>query len=398
MKSIIKCLTVLAALLLLLAGCEWDGPTSQWKLVEQETDSPVITDVDPSVAVAGMNYIIIHGENFTENQENVSVYISGYESEIVDFSGSLIKIRRPDRSGDSLAIRVDVFGAVNLGEWEPYTVTSVYEPFGEFLSGTALACLAVDQDENLYVVENTTTHEVYKITAAGEKTIVGHGNGTIYGAAIHTDGNLVLFANKKDIYSVEPDSLPIYATVDKNVKIGVFDSQGILYASGNRADINIVLPDHSTRPAGLYPTDDVLCLRVVDNMLFALIGLKSTDASHPAMAVWRHQILDNQGNLGDAELVFDWASAGESYAESSPATFTLDSEGGIYIGSDHAAPILYFDPSTGHMDEIYKGIIPSAATKLLWGNGNYLYMVYSAGTSENNLFRIDMGRPQDRDF
>ena len=116
------------------------------------------------------------------------------------------------------------------------------------------------------------------------------------------------------------------------------------------------------------------------------------------MAIWRHQILDDQGNLGDPELVFDWASAGEAYAESEPATFTLDTEGGIYIGSDNAAPILYYDPSTGHMDDIYKGILPSAVTKLLWGNGDYLYMIYSGGPTDYNLFRIDMGRPQDRDF
>ena len=68
MKSIIKSLMVLSALLLLVAGCEYDGPTSQWKLVEPETNPPVITEVDPSVALAGMNYITIHGENFTDNQ------------------------------------------------------------------------------------------------------------------------------------------------------------------------------------------------------------------------------------------------------------------------------------------------------------------------------------------
>ena len=398
MKSIIKCLTVLAALLLLMAGCEWNGPTSQWKLVEPEADSPVITEVDPSVAVAGMNYIIIHGENFTDNQENVSVYISGYQTEIADFSNSLIKVRRPDRSGDSLSIRVDVFGDVNLGRWEPYTITSVYEPYGEFLSGNPLACLVIDEDENIYVAENTTAHDVYEISAGGEKKVLGHGNSTMYGAAISPNGKLLIFSNNEEIYSVEPDSLMLYATAAENVKIGVFDSQGILFAGGNRADINIVLPDLTTKTAGLYPRDEILCLRVVDNMLFALISLRSPDASHPAMAIWRHQILDDQGNLGNAELVFDWASAGEAYAESSPATFTIDSEGGFYIGSDNAATLLYYNPSTGDMDEIYKGIIPSGATKLLWGNGNYLYMVYSAGSSENDLFRIDMGRPQDRDF
>lgn len=393
---------ILAALIIIFivvtAGCEYEGPTAQWKLVEEETDSPTITEVVPSVAVAGVNYLTINGENFTDNQDKVTVHINGYNAEIVDFSNSSIKIRRPDRSGDSLSIKVSVYGAVNLGKWEPYTITPVYEPYGQFLSGTPLGCLAIDKDENVYVVENTATLEVYKITPSGEKTQIGNADGLIQGAAIDPNGKLYLFRNVKDIYVVESDTVHIYATVSKRVNTGVFDSHGTLYASGRRADINIVQPDLSTKQAGFYSSDEIFCLRIVDNYLYALIELRSSDESHPEMAIWRHQILDDQGNLGDAELVFDWASAGEAYTESTPATFTIDSEGGIYIGSDNVAPILYYNPSTEKIDEIYKGIIPSSATKLLWGNGNYLYMVYSGGSSENDLFRIDMGRPEDRDF
>jgi len=385
------CLTLFAAAAFFCA-CEWDGPTAQWDLVEQETDSPTITEVMPSVAVAGINFITINGENFGDNQDNVSVYINGYNAEIVDFSSTSIKIRRPDRSGDSLSIKVNVYGAVNLGRWEPYTITPVTEPFGQFLSGTEIGCLAIDEDENLYVVENTTTREVYKITPNNEKILLGNADPLIRDAAIHTDGTLVLFGNRKDIYHVEADTVSVYATVESNVYTGTFDSNGILYASGRRADINIILPD-SIRLAGLYDADEIFCLRAVNDYLYALVELRS---GSPAIAIWRHQILDDQGNLGGAEIVFDWASAGEAYADSEPATFAVDSDGGIYIGSDNASPILYYDPSTGDMEDIYKGIIPSAATHLTCGNGNYLYMVYS-GDSED-LFRIDMGNPGDRDF
>ena len=398
MKSTIKVLIAFMAVLLVMAGCEYDGPTSQWTLVEEESDSPTITEVVPSVAVPGVNYLTIHGENFTDNQENVNVYINGFLAEIADFSETSIKIRRPDRSGDSLSIKVNVFGAVNLGRWEPYTVEPVREAYGEFLSGTPLGCLAIDDDENVYVVENTTTHEVYKVTQNGVRSMIGQCPISVQGAAVDPNGKLFLFGNRKDIYCVEADSIPIYATVEKNVNTGVFDNYGTLYASGRRADINIILPDLSVKQAGFYTNDEVFCFRVVDNSLYALAELRNPDETHPAIAIWRHQILDDQGNLGAAELVFDWASAGEAFLESEPATFSLDSEGGIYIGSDHTSPILYYDPSTGSTEEIYKGILPSAVTKLVWGNSNYLYMVYSGSSSENDLYRIDMGRPQDRDF
>lgn len=393
---------ILAAFIIIfivvMAGCEYDGPTAQWTNVVEETDSPAITEVVPSVAVAGVNYLTINGINFSEDPEKVSVYINGYQSEIVDFSSSSIKIRRPDRSGDSLSIKVNVYGAVNLGRWEPYTITPVYDSYGEFLSGTALGCLAIDKDENVYVVENTSTREVYKITPTGEKTLIGNADAAIQGAALDANGKLYLFRNNKNIYAVETDTLAIYATVAKNVNSGVFDSHGTLYASGKSADINVVLPDGSARQAGFYARDEIFCLRIFDNYLYALIELRTSDETHPELAIWRHQILDAQGNLGDAELVFDWAATGEDYAESVPETFTIDTKGAIYIGSDNAAPILYYNPSTQTIDQIYKGIIPASAAKLLWGNGNYLYMIYSGGSSDNDLFRIDMGSPEDRDF
>jgi len=384
-------------ILWIITGCEYEGPTSPWNLLEEETDSPEITEVVPSVAIPGINYLTIHGENFTDNQDEVNVYINGYNAEIVDFSDSLIMIRRPDRSGDSLSIKVDVFGTVNLGRWEPYAISSVYEPFGEFLSGTALGCLTMDQDKNIYLVENSSTHDFFKVTPSGKKEQVGNGVGTIYEAAVDPNGKLYYFRNRKEIYTVESDTVLEYTELLNKVNTGIFDSHGVLYATGKRADINIILPDTSVKMAGLYIDDEVFCLRIVDNMLYALIEIRNPDASHPATAIWRHQIQDDQGTLGDAELVFDWASAGESYEESSPVTFAVDPQGGVYIGSDNVAPILYYNPDTGNIDAIYKGVVPSAASKLLWGYDNFLYMVYS-GESSEDLFRIDMGNPEDRDF
>ncbi|MBN1783134.1 IPT/TIG domain-containing protein [bacterium] len=398
MKSIIKTGLIFAFLLLVVAGCEYDGPVSQWDLVGEETDSPVITEVVPAAAVPGANFLTIVGDHFTDNQENVSVYINGYQAEIVDFSRSSIRIRRPDRSGDSLAIRVNVFGAVNLAKWEPYIISPVYESYGGFISGTALGCLAVGQDEHVYVVENSTAHDIFEVPPDGERQLLGQAPYAIQGGAVRSDGKLVLFANRKDIYDVGSDSVTVYATVDKNVYTGAFDSYGNLYTSGRRTDINIVLSDLSIKKANLYANDEVFCIRIEDDAFYALVQLRSPDESHPEIAVWRHPILDDQANLGDAELIFDWALAGEAYAETVPETFTMDSEGGIYIGSDNVSPILYYNPATGGVDEIYKGIVPSSAAKLVWGSGNYLYMIYSSDASEDDLLRIDMGNPQDRDF
>ena len=390
----------LVVLLIVMTGCEYDGPTAQWKMVQEETDSPQITEIVPaSEAVAGVNYITINGENFTDNRENVQVYINGYNAEIVDFSSSSIKIRRPNRVGDSLSVKVDVYGAVNLGIYEqPYKISSVCETYGDFLSGTALGSLAIDTDENLYVVENTTTREIYKISPSGEKTLLGNADRAMNDGTLDNNGKLYLFANRKDIYVVETDTVGIYATVEKNVTTGAFDANGTLFTSGKKAGINIVAADLTTTQNKIYVNDEVFCLRIKNNTLYVLVQFKSPDEAHPEFSLWRHTILDAQGNLGDGELVFDWALAGGDYAESIPSSFTIDSKGGVYIASDNPSPILYYNPTSGTKDAVYKDILPSPAQKVLWGNGNYLYLVYSGGSSDNNLYRVDMGIPENRDY
>jgi hypothetical protein len=83
----------------------------------------------------------------------------------------------------------------------------------------------------------------------------------------------------------------------------------------------------------------------------------------------------------------DWAQTGE-FANSTPACLTFSASGTIFIGSDYTHPILILN-SDGTQDILYKNIIPDDATKLVWGNGNYLYMILDG--SEKNVLRIDMG-------
>ena len=53
-----------------------------------------------------------------------------------------------------------------------------------------------------------------------------------------------------------------------------------------------------------------------------------------------------------------------------------------------------YNPVNGNQDILYKGILPSYASKLVWGANNYFYMVLTG--DENDLVRIDMGDPDVR--
>jgi hypothetical protein len=63
----------------------------------------------------------------------------------------------------------------------------------------------------------------------------------------------------------------------------------------------------------------------------------------------------------------------------------------MYVGTNDVNPIIMVKPDNTE-DILYKDILPSAAQKLVWGDGNLLYMIL-ANDSEVSLVKIDMGAP-----
>ncbi|MBN1996840.1 IPT/TIG domain-containing protein [candidate division KSB1 bacterium] len=401
--KLLKCMLFVSALfaLLICPGCKMDEPTALYKQKYTSAEAPVITEITPVAgAPAGVNYISLKGKNFSPDISKTQVYVDGYTAELTHLDSVSITFRRPDRTGDSTSIKVNVFGAAALGVLEPYKIDPVYEPFGKFISGDRIGGIAVDKSENLYVVENNTAHTVYKIDPQGNKTVAGHTDGNINGATIGPDGNLYVFIRKREIYMLDlaagVDTLALWTSVGANMTRGCFDDFGNLYTSGaKRSDVVVVTPDLSNRSLGLYPNDEIFCMQVYENYLYLLVEVASPNESKPALAIWRHAILDASGNLGDRDLLLDWSTT-EEYAESAPLTFAVGNDGNIYIGTDYTYPIMFYNHQDGSMDMVYKAILPTSAEMLAWGTGNYMYMVL--GGEAWNVLRLSMGVPEVRDF
>ena len=152
MKSIIKILIALVVVLLVMTGCEYDVAEPQWTQEHEDPPVPVINQVDPSGAVAGVNTITIMGEYFSDTMEKNHVYFDNTEVEILESSSDMIKVRRPNIVNDSSTVTVVSYDALLAAKFGPYRVDSVMEPYGNFLENDALSALAMDEDENLYVV------------------------------------------------------------------------------------------------------------------------------------------------------------------------------------------------------------------------------------------------------
>jgi hypothetical protein len=380
---------VVAALMMVITGCEYNAPTAMYYQKQKTTIKTSITQLDPDTeAGAGINYITIMGENFSPVQEHNRVYFDGYEAEIVSTSPTAIAVRRPNKSGDSITVKVVTDSALEIAQYQGYKIKSVFAPWGGFIGNDQLGAVAVDKNENVYVIQRIPS-TVYRITPDGENSVIGEASRAATDAKIGPTGDLYLLVNQRTIsrMNVNTGEETEWLDVGKRVSYGDFDSNGNFYVSGRRSGIVVIAPDNSIKTIDVYLRDEIFCVRVFNDYVYLLVELASPGENMPELAIWKHKILDSVGTLGEAELVLDMATTGE-YAESTINDFTFSHDGTIYIGTEYAQPVLVVKPDLS-MDMLYKNILPGRAMKLVWGNGNYIYMI--EGGDENNLLRVDIG-------
>jgi len=378
------------------AGCEYEGPTAMYYQDHAQTLAPQISQIEPDgEAGAGVNYITIKGANFSETAENTQVYFNSYSAEIVDNSATAITVRRPNITSDSVVVKVVTDGALEIARYGPYRITPVYSAYGDFITGNRLSTMMADDQGNVFVFQSSP-RTVFKINPDGTRiTLPNETSRAVTDARIAPDGKLILMMNNRRIYQMDMQSgeESEWFDVTKSVASGDFDGNGNFYAGGRRSDLNVIAAGLAGKRAlGQYSSDEIVWVRVHLDHVYILLAPRTPTPENPAMAIWRHPILDSSGNLGSGELMLDWEET--EVALYSPTSFTISGDGTLYVGvevEDESAatlsPILILN-SDGSHDLLYKGILPSYAAKVSWAAGDYLYMLL--GGDDWDLIRIEI--------
>ena len=398
----------MAALMAIMIGCDFDVTQPRWYQPPTTTAVVTITGIDPVEATPGVNFITIHGTNFTgaidtvvihnENVDTTFIYNGVYFDKVladaVEFSATSIKVRRPNLVSNSCIVKVVSNSALLVAKSPaPYRIDAVLQRYGSFLENVVLAVVAVDREENLYVVE-TGSKYIYKIATDGDKTNIGTATRVPTDASIGPDGNLYLPENNRAIDKVEIATGAVTRWTQlpsgKVVKFGDFGNNGYFYTGGTRTDLVIVPFDLSTTPtsAGFYANDEILAIRFCNGYIYVV---SRTSGSQNPAKIWRH-LLDATGKVGSQELVLDMSTTGD-FSSRMISAIAFSSNGTMYIATDSPDPILVVDPATNNVDFFYKDILPSNCKQFGWGNGTYLYMI-SGDTNlgqEWTVYRVDMG-------
>jgi hypothetical protein len=373
-----------------LTGCEYDVATPKYYDKFDSPPTPKITRLIPeTVAGGGVNTITIEGENFSSGADRNKVYFGNFDTEVISATPTSIVVRRPNVTG-LVTAKVVPYDAIEVARYSvPYMVDTVITTYGGFMLNIQLQAIAVDNEENVYVGYADKT--VFKVPPGGETTTIGKSNRVVTSMAMGNDGQLYLFANNATISKMNPTDGTDTDWVKlgtKKASFGDFDRNGNLYAGGKNSDLFVVQPGGTFAALGVYNTSDIRAIHVYNGYVYVAIS-----GAGNAWSIFRHQILDAAGTLGDKQPVLDRTAAGV-YSQSVFKDLAFSEDGVMYIATDYQQPIMMMN-SDQSQDILYKYIIPSSPgpVMLAWGSGNYLYSIIGSQLPQPNwkLYRIDMG-------
>ncbi|HPG41499.1 MAG TPA: IPT/TIG domain-containing protein [bacterium] len=392
-KRVITGILSLASLVILLSGCEYDVKTPLWYDDYTNPPVPVISRIEPAnIAGPGVQKITIYGENFSATAARNFVYFDKTQAELLNSTTTSITVRRPAIISDSAVIKVASGDAVQVVKYSPYKITSVWSNFGDFLGNPTIAGIAVDNAENVYIVQNITTpRTIYKITPDGIKTNLGESTRNVTEIFVGPGNKLYILMNYRRINQVDLNSGENieYVDIGKTVSFGDFDRHGIMYVGGSKSDLFVVDTNKNKKAVGVYALYNILGIRVFEDYVYVLATHTRPGNGDVTTGIWKHKINDTAGTLAAGELVLDWATTG-AYAASTPYGFTFTQDGNMLIATDYSQPIMILGRD-GSIDYLYKDILPTYAANIEWGTGNFLYMLLDG--EARTLVRIDMGAP-----
>jgi hypothetical protein len=398
-------LFMLASLSALLWGCKYDVEDPMWEKPYDIPPTPTISQIQPSSAPAGVNTIVITGQNLSGVPSTNGVYFGVRSAEIVSSTSTSIVVRRPNLVADSCTVKVVSDSALIVAKIHFGKIDLVMDRFGSFADAVPLAALAADSLGNLLVISNISPPTIWRVLPDGSKSILATSySGITYRAptdAVVKRGILYLTANNREIQKVDLSTGVASAWTrmpsGKVVKCGDFDTSGYFYTGGVAgADLCIVPPNPPAtlttvqiRLSGYYLNEDVLAIRYIKGYLYV-----ASQAASASPKIWRH-LVSAGGTLGAQELVVN-LGAYTDFASRTIRALSFSAAGDVYITTNSIDPLLVYKTATGTLDCLYKGIIPPYGKQAYWGDSGYLYMI--SGDVDNtdaslqwNVARVAMG-------
>ena len=371
-------LSLAAVGLLLVSGCTNPKTGSLYDPTASVKPQPTIASVSPTgSAFAGMDTIIISGTNFSTVLSENTVLFNTTSAAILNVSATQLTLVAPLVALDSVAIRVQVYGADLFSNTFQYKLKAGIAAFGGLLSTEGGTALLTDNGGNLYAGYSSLGLEagISKFTPAGVRSTyapITAGVASWSSLKMGPQGYIYGVRNVRALYRFAPgggSSAVLWTQVVGTTFTDIdFDQSGNLWAGGNNSNIYRIAQDKTVSP---YPfVGAVHSMRVYNGYLYFAA---KTDAGEK---IWRAQI--SSSGLGTPEIYFDFASA---YPSNVPVTITFSSDGILYIGTDSPDGLVVVNLNKTYSAPFaaYKSLYSPGFLSLAWGAADDLYATSSAG-------------------
>ncbi len=388
--------------LIFFNSCEnLNYPDDIWNEDDIGNQKPFISSVIPvEGAFAGIDTLTIYGGNFSKVASDNIVYFNESIGSIISSSDEIIEVVGPNLVSDSITIRIAVQGALEFGNYNNlYKLYPAVENYGPFDQFTDIFSLDLDGEENLIVsLDGAPNAEFWMVDTDQDSSVWSGSLSKGSGMKLGPDES-IYFVNYqrflyKDEQGTEKENSEIFKRLNGNATDLDFDSYGNLYVGGNGSLIDVVdIQDNDGLSSGVtqvvdLDSLDIVAMKVFTDFLYILTNNNSFD-----QAIYRMEILNSEGSLGEIELVFDWSAYSNN--QFSALCFTLDHQGNIFIGSDsELCPITVVE--NGSARTLYPSILSPPINYMSWGNSNYLYVI-NRMSDVNRVQRIDT-RSQGADY
>ena len=385
------------------AGCSYSVEEPMWDKPFTTPATPAITQIQPSSAPAGVNTILITGQNLNGVPNTNGVYFDLTPAEVVNKSSTSILVRRPSLVTTSCTVKVVSDSALVVAKSSFGAIDQVMDRVGDFRDNITLATVSVDSVENLHIVSGVTPVTVWTVTPAGDKTVLSTSGISLRppNDAALRNGVLYLAGNNREIQQINLSTGAAARWTQlpsgRVVKTGAFDADGYYYTGGAAGSDLIIVPPNPPSTltlsqitlSGSYAAEEILSVRISKGYVYVASRPNSTTP----VKIWRHPVV-GLGQIGAQELFLDLGTFA-AFSSRVVRSMEFSSSGLMYLATDSADPLLVFNPASSTplaLDNFYKGIVPPNAKNSAWGHGSYMYVVIGDAANADPALRWNIAR------
>ena len=367
-------------------------PKDIWDKNDEGSPTPTVTSILPADgAFAGIDTIVISGQNFSLTQTENLVYFNSMLGNVVNATATELSVVPPNLVSDSVTVKVAVQGAFVFGEYDSfYRLTAAVQEYGPFDQFTDIYSLDLDLNENLYVsMDGSPNAEFWMVDSNGDSSVWSGALAKGSGMKIGPTGSIYFVNYQRYLYKDEQDTpkenTEIFKRLNGNATDLDFDANGNLFVGGTGSVIDVVnIYDDGGITSGVTEVKDLGDLKVVNLRVYGDHVYILTSNTTSEKVIYRLPILDTAGTLGDLEVVYDWSV---NIIDATALCFTLTSSGDLFIGSDSEADPLVL-VKDGVASGFYSSVLVPPISYMAWGNAEFLYLINKTDET-NRVQKVD---------